>query len=79
MNGNKVDLIKQAFELIDKDKNGYLDKEELFEVLRNSGFSYNEAKSFVASVDMDKNGKVSFEEFIEFFQKTNKYHINIKK
>jgi Ca2+-binding EF-hand superfamily protein len=56
---------KKAFDLLDKDRNGYITVGELGAAMRATGQSPSdkELKKMVESVDADKNGKLSFAEF----------------
>jgi calcium-dependent protein kinase len=56
--------LKQIFQIIDKDKNGFLENNELREFF-NLGGKDNEAllKKIVAEVDLNNDGVISFEEF----------------
>ncbi|KAK7485681.1 hypothetical protein BaRGS_00023130, partial [Batillaria attramentaria] len=60
--------LEQAFLVFDRDKSGYLNLEELREVLCSMGepLTYKEAQQVLDAVDVNHDGKVSRSEFVEF-------------
>jgi calcium-dependent protein kinase len=54
---------KQLFEMIDKNKDGYITVKELQEVSKNT-HSEVDIKNILMSIDMDKNGAINYSEFI---------------
>lgn len=61
----KEDLLKEAFDVFDADKNGFIDAEELKQAMLSVGEDLNdqELTSLLASADINGDGKVEFEEF----------------
>jgi Ca2+-binding EF-hand superfamily protein len=47
---------------------GMIQKDELFKVLKESGFSRQEAEALFKSVDVNSDGKISIQEFLAGFQ-----------
>lgn len=62
---NDADDIKHAFEIFDRDKDGYISSAELSMVMKSIGESFNEADigNLIKEADKDGDGKVNFEEF----------------
>ena len=71
---DKIETMKRAFHSYDKDGNGVLDKDEIFDLLTNhfkeQGIKKKPTKAdiedFFADLDDDHSGEVDFEEFKEF-------------
>eukprot|EP01083_Nonionella_stella_P152853 490421_1 len=65
--------VKEHFERLDKDKNGYLDEEELSHLLMDMGFTTHtasrEANSALHAADKNTDGLVDFEEFKLFWHR----------
>ena len=57
-------IFQEAFHAVDKDKNGWLDKKEFREFLRQAGHG-KLSKHLFHIIDRDQNGKVSLQEFQE--------------
>ena len=58
------DNLKQAFEMFDKDKSGYIDIEEVKSTLGvGKNFSEDIWKFIIDEIDQNKDGKISFDEF----------------
>ena len=68
-NENK-DMIKQAFDIFDEDKNGNINAKEFKYVMRALGLktSPEEIKKMIASADKDGNDSVDFKEFFELMK-----------
>ena len=68
---NNINLIAQnAFEVADKDSNGYIDLEEFEQCMKNVSESFGfmspkkeNVESEFERLDIDKNGTIDFEEF----------------
>ncbi|XP_076438153.1 neo-calmodulin-like isoform X2 [Babylonia areolata] len=60
--------LRQAFQVFDKDKSGYLNLEELQDVLCSVGdvLSAREAETVLHAVDLNNDKRVDVEEFVEF-------------
>lgn len=58
--------LQRAFSYFDKDKNGYIEADELYEGLAEDGATDNKdvAYDILQEVDTDKDGKISYEEFV---------------
>ena len=58
--------LQSFFRLADKDKSGFLSKEEFVTVLRKSGIALQDRELATATQEFDKNkdGKISYEEFL---------------
>ena len=50
---------------MDKDKNGYLTKDELAALFKGQGQEGEVADQLMKAMDVDQNGKVTFEEFVQ--------------
>ena len=48
---------------------GDIDYDELFEVIKNLGFSTEHFNEFIKTVDTDKNRQIDFEEFVELMNR----------
>ena len=61
--------ILEAFKSIDRDKNGYLDKDELYIMMSNLGgnITRTEFDSIYNSVDVNNDGKVDYKEFVKYW------------
>ena len=61
--------IKKIFNQFDKNKNGYIDKNELssLAIALNDPLSPAELQDFFKNLDKDKSGKISWEEFIKYW------------
>ena len=61
--------ILEAFKSIDRDKNGYLDKDELYIMMSNLGgnITRSEFDSTYNSVDVNNDGKVDYKEFVKYW------------
>ncbi|KAL0476524.1 squidulin [Acrasis kona] len=67
LNEEQKEQIKAAFDICDNDQNGFIDLEELKEVLKALGESATDqqAKELMKEIDTDGNGLISIEEFCE--------------
>ncbi len=62
----KIDVLKFCFYIFDKDKNGYIEEDELHclvDVLQGSGGYSNTKQALLGAFDGDGDGKMSFAEF----------------
>lgn len=65
-----VDL-REAFELFDQDKNGYIDAHELYKVFKCLAFSditEEDCKQIIKNVDMNVDEMVDFDGFVNIFE-----------
>lgn len=62
----QINELREAFEIFDRDQDGYLTIKELAEIMRNLGNapSEGEIQDMIAEVDIDGNGSINFQEFI---------------
>eukprot|EP00593_Proboscia_inermis_P013064 CAMPEP_0171307012 /NCGR_PEP_ID=MMETSP0816-20121228/17049_1 /TAXON_ID=420281 /ORGANISM="Proboscia inermis, Strain CCAP1064/1" /LENGTH=368 /DNA_ID=CAMNT_0011788955 /DNA_START=214 /DNA_END=1317 /DNA_ORIENTATION=+ len=74
--------VDEAFDQVDKDRDGHIDKDELRQVLSDMNFepSEEEVESFMNELDEDKNGRVDKKEFkVWFVSQSNYVKNNIKR
>ena len=65
----RLDVARRLFKQFDKDQNGYLEEQEVPEIIaetyREAGINYKvsseDAKSYMKMVDTNKDGKISLE------------------
>ncbi|KAA0187600.1 putative calcium-binding protein [Fasciolopsis buskii] len=64
----------QILHKVDKDKNGYITTDELYDVLRESGDSgtvnVKQLQSFIREYDRDGDGKLNYHEFLDYILDT---------
>ena len=62
----KIQEFKEAFEIFDKDKDGYITIKELSEIMKQLGQvpSEVELQDMINEVDVDGNGNIDFKEFL---------------
>ena len=63
---DKINEFKEAFEIFDKDKDGYITTKELGDIMKNLGQTPSEAElqDMINEVDIDGNGTIDFKEFL---------------
>jgi calmodulin len=63
---DKIAEFREAFEIFDKDKDGYITIKELGEIMKNLGQQPTEAElqDMINEVDVDGNGNIDFKEFL---------------
>jgi len=61
--------VKTTFKLVDKDGSGYVDQNELSQMLEGMGWkpTEEELNKTMKHIDRDRDGKISFEEFAEWY------------
>jgi calcium-dependent protein kinase len=68
-------ILRRAFDFFDKDKDGYIDLNELKQSLFGDNTSnVNYIKKIVEEIDTNHDGKISFDEFIAFIPKQAQQH-----
>ena len=69
LTNNEVDRIKQIFNQFDKNKNGSIDKKELYtlSIALNNLLSPAELHDFMRAFDKDNSSSISWEEFIDYW------------
>ena len=62
--------LKSLFDEFDRDRSGYLEPNELKQLLINSGEYPNEERinQLIKSVDINKDGKINFNEFLQLYK-----------
>ena len=61
-------ILKDAFEALDADKSGFIDKKEFSDIMKGSGFKDNEIDELMNQIDTDNDGKINLKEFCESFK-----------
>ena len=69
LTNDEVDHIKQIFNQFDKNKNGSIDKKELYtlSIALNNQLSPAELQDFMSAFDKDNSSSISWEEFIDYW------------
>jgi len=62
--------MKEAFNLFDKDKSGFIDAKELKSVMNTLGekLSDEEISAMIKAADLDGNGTIEYEEFVKMMK-----------
>jgi len=70
---NDENQIRDAFEVFDKEGNGYLSLEQLKRALTTYGeaFTDTEAEEFFSEIDIDGDGTITADEFIQYIKGLN--------
>ena len=70
----KIAELREAFEIFDRDKDGYITAKELIQVMKslNQDPSEQEINEMIKQVDLDNNGRIDFNEFAELMTKRSK-------
>nr|XP_043637558.1 calmodulin-like protein 6 [Erigeron canadensis] len=66
-----LDEVKQAFNVFDRNKDGYIDANELRYTFRNMGYihiSETDCRRMIGRYDVDKDAKISFAEFLNVIE-----------
>lgn len=66
----KYKTLREAFRVVDLDKDGTVSKEEVRVFMRNFGISKNQAESFFDRLDADKSGALQYGEFVDLFKES---------
>lgn len=69
LTNDEVDRIKQIFNQFDINKNGSIDKKELYtlSIALNNPLSPAELQDFMRAFDKDNSSSISWEEFIDYW------------
>tara|TARA_B110000261_G_C13028807_1_gene335367 strand:- start:808 stop:1041 length:234 start_codon:yes stop_codon:yes gene_type:complete len=69
LTNDEVDRIKQIFNQFDRNKNGSIDKKELYtlSIALNNPLSPAELQDFMRAFDKDNSSSISWEEFIDYW------------
>ncbi|KAJ0265782.1 EF-hand domain-containing protein [Hirschfeldia incana] len=67
----KMEKLKVEFRIHDLDQNGFITKEELQYVIRNSGVKVTDkqVRKIIKAADADHDGRISYDEFVKFIEK----------
>eukprot|EP00091_Calanus_sinicus_P017097 TRINITY_DN36897_c0_g1_i1.p1 TRINITY_DN36897_c0_g1~~TRINITY_DN36897_c0_g1_i1.p1 ORF type:complete len:111 (-),score=54.26 TRINITY_DN36897_c0_g1_i1:31-363(-) len=59
--------LREAFQIFDRDRNGYIDRNELKKVVSMLGtmLTKEEVEDFMKEADVDGNGKLDYDEFVK--------------
>ncbi|CAK9322675.1 unnamed protein product [Citrullus colocynthis] len=64
--------LKQTFNVFDRNRDGFIDAEELHKVLgllgSNKGIFIHDCKRMIARFDHNNDGKIDFNEFVKFME-----------
>ena len=66
-----INEIKRSFHIIDYDKNGTIEKDELFTIMKrymSSPPCKDEIDIFFSELDLDNDGHITFDEFVYYIQ-----------
>jgi calmodulin len=76
----QISFFKEAFNLFDKDGEGFINTNELASVLRSLGQNNTEAElqEMISEIDIDGNGSIDFPEFLTMMARKMKENNNIK-
>ena len=68
---DKMNEFKEAFNIFDKDRDGYITAKELGDLIRNLGQTPSEAElqNMINEVDINNNGAIDFKEFLDIMIK----------
>jgi Ca2+-binding EF-hand superfamily protein len=67
-NPTEKQYLIEVFKALDSNGDGIIQRAELDRVLKESGFTRQEADELFKYVDVDKDGKISLQEFLKGFQ-----------
>ena len=70
---------KIIFDAIDIDDSGFIEMQELVEVLTLWGMGHDEAVASIVKRDDDKDGKISFDEFTKHYAEIYDFGIELLK
>jgi calmodulin len=68
-----LSIFKQAFDMFDKEGNGTISVDELYQAFKNLGndFTFEQVEEMVREIDADGSGEIDFEEFLSLIKKVN--------
>jgi len=64
----KYVTVRDAFQSIDKNRNGFISRNELRQLFNNYGYDDSAADSFLSKIDTDGSNKIDFPEFRKYFK-----------
>ena len=69
----KIAIYKQAFDMFDKEGNGSISADELYEAFKNMGndFTIEQVNDMIKELDQNGSGAIDFNEFIGLVKKVN--------
>ena len=67
IDANKRAILLERFQKMDKDKSGYLDRQEIIAGFKELGMKQTAAEidAIIAKADKNQDGKIQFEEFLD--------------
>jgi len=71
----KAELLKESFDMFDKDKNGLINAIELGNILRSLGYEIDEQEpnQLIQEFDLNEDNFIDFNEFLQIIEKRGKY------
>lgn len=70
----RLDEVKEAFDVFDENKDGFIDAKELQRVLSSLGLkekaAMNDCKKMIRVFDDNNDGRIDFDEFVKFMEGT---------
>ena len=72
----RLNEVKEAFEIFDKNNDGFITLKELSTVMRSSGHNYSmlELQDMIKKYDKDDSGTIDYREFVDLMIKKNKQY-----
>jgi Ca2+-binding EF-hand superfamily protein len=76
---NDEETLKKAFQIMDVNKSGSIQKNLIIVLLRYSGFSIADAQNIIKQMTLKTGSNtIGMREFVRYFLRTTKYKINVK-
>jgi len=74
------DILRVEFQRFDRNKDGFISKDELKEVLgKVQTLTDQDLEDFIQENDIDKDGRINYEEFMKMYFKDQKWWRNVQK